>query len=107
MPLLHLEPLPRRTTKGELLALLLDIGRLDRRQVGRIVRPGAAATVEVPDGGEQRLVKALDGASFKDRRLRARVSGSPGPASSEGDHFRRLARLLSLESEAEARQTLE
>ncbi len=107
MPLLHLEPLPPRTSKGDLLALLTEAGRLDRRLVGRIDLNGAVAVIEVPDGWEQRLVKALDGAAFKERRLRAWVSGGGEPACAEEDHFRRLARLLSLESEAEARQTLE
>jgi ATP-dependent RNA/DNA helicase IGHMBP2 len=106
MPLLHLEPLPPRTSKGDLLRLLIDTGGLGRQQVGRIDLAGPAATVEVPDGWESRLVKALDGASFKDRRLRAWVTGG-APGGGGEDHFRRLARLLTLESEAEARQTLE
>jgi hypothetical protein len=107
MPLLHLEPLPRRTTKGDLLNFLIEVGRLDRRQVGRIDLHGAAATVEIPDGWGQRLVKALDGAPFKEGRLRARLSDPREPAAGAEDHFGRLARLLTLESEAEAQQTLE
>jgi hypothetical protein len=61
MPLLHLEPLPPRTTKGDLLDLLAGAG-LDRRRVGRIDLRGRLAVIEVPDGWPPRLVKALDGA---------------------------------------------
>jgi hypothetical protein len=103
MPLLHLEPLPPKTTKGDLLDLLAGAG-LDRRRVGRIDLRGRLAVIEVPDGWPPRLVKALDGAAFKDGRLRA---WSAAPAGGGDDHFRRLARLLELEGEAEARQALE
>jgi ATP-dependent RNA/DNA helicase IGHMBP2 len=103
MPLLHLEPLPPRTTKGDLLDLLAGAG-LDRRRVGRIDLRGRLAVIEVPDGWPPRLVKALDGAAFKDGRLRA---WSAAPAGGGDDHFHRLARLLELEGEAEARQALE
>jgi hypothetical protein len=107
MPLLHLEPLPPRLTKGEILHFLSTTGGIRRELVGRIELRGALAAVEVPPGWETRLVKALDGASLKGRRLRAWTAvteASPGPRE---DHFQRLARLLRLESEAEARQTLE
>jgi hypothetical protein len=75
MPLLHLEPLPRRITKGDLLAFLDQIGGLDRNRVGRIELRGTQAVVEVPDGWEARLIKALDG----QRRSARRIAGdSPG-----------------------------
>ncbi len=104
MPVLHLEPLPPRTTKGELLHFLSDVGRIPRAQVGRIELSGSAATVEIPEDWAARLVKALDGAAFKEGRLRVRLTG---PGAGGEDHFGRLARLLVLESEAEARQTRE
>src|SRR5262249_35518258 len=66
---------------------------------------GRTATVEVPDGWEARLLEALDGAALHDRRLRVWTGG--GPAAGADDHFRRLADLLELESDAEARQVLE
>jgi ATP-dependent RNA/DNA helicase IGHMBP2 len=104
MALLHLESLPPRTGKADLLQLLHDVGKLDRRRVGRIDLQGTTATVEVPDGWEGRLVRALDGAAFRERRLRAWAAASgPPPA---GDHFVRLARLLELEADAEAEQAL-
>jgi len=105
MSLLHLEPLPPRTTKGEILNLLCTTGGLRREQVGRIDLQGSSVAVEVPDGLDARLVKALDGASLKDRRLRAWMAGvAPTDAN---DHFQRMARLLQLESDAEARHLLE
>jgi ATP-dependent RNA/DNA helicase IGHMBP2 len=107
MTLLHLEPLPPRTTKGEILNLLCTAGGLRREQVGRIDLQGASAVIEVPDGSDARAVKALDGTDFKQRRLRAWCTGgsvSPGDAN---EHFQRLARLLELEAQAEAQQILE
>jgi len=60
-----------------------------------------AATIEVPAGWDARLVKALDGTSFKERLLRAWSTG--GTVSTDATiTFQRLARLLNLESEAEA-----
>jgi superfamily I DNA and/or RNA helicase len=104
MALLHLEALPPRTTKGELLHFLTDVGEIDRRRVGRIDLQGNTATVEVPDGWEARLARALDGAALRERRLRVWVVAA-GTTSGD-DHFGRLARLLELEADAEAEQAL-
>ena len=78
------------------------------------VRPGwetiehvLIATIEVPDGSDARVVKALDGTGFKERRLRAWCTGSGVSPADANDHFQRLARLLDLESQAEAQQILE
>jgi hypothetical protein len=105
MALLYLESLPPRTTKADLLHLLSDAGGLDRSRVGRIDLQGTTATIEVPDGWEGRMAKALDGTTFRERHLGA-WAAAPGPRDSDG-HFRRLARLLELESDAEAEQALE
>jgi ATP-dependent RNA/DNA helicase IGHMBP2 len=107
MALLYLEPLPARTTKGEVLDFLHAQSGLDRRRVGRIDLRGATAVVEVPDGWEARLLKALDGAALKDRRLRVRSGGAAGGSAGGEDHFQRLARLLELEAKAEAEQARE
>jgi len=114
MPLLFLEPLPRRITPAEILALL-ESADLDRRRVGRIELRGKQAVVEVPDGCQQRLVKALDGQVLRDRRIRAWCGpqeaggataawgrGQALPASEPDEHFGRLAQLLDLESKAQA-----
>ena len=74
MPLLHIEPLPRRASKPEILDFLDRVGGLDRKRVGRIEFRGPAAVVEVPDGWEARLLKALDGQMFGDRRVRVRIA---------------------------------
>src|SRR5262249_60009797 len=78
MALLHLESLPPRITQGELLSLLCSTGGLRGEQVGEIDLCGTMARVEVPAGWEARLVKALDGATLKERRLRDWSSGAGG-----------------------------
>jgi ATP-dependent RNA/DNA helicase IGHMBP2 len=102
MAVLHLEPLPPRTTRGELLDFLVAVGKIDRRQVGRIDLRGPTALIEVPATWEARLVKALDGAALRERRLRAWIAGET--QGGEHDHFQRLIRLLELEGKAEAEQ---
>lgn len=106
MSLVYLEPLPRRVTKSDLLDLLDCVGGLDRRRVGKIDLRGQQAVIEVPDGWEMRLAKALDGALLLDRRIRAWSSGSTA-ASGHEDHFQRLARLLEVESRAQTQRVLE
>ena len=107
MPLLHIEPLPRRAGKPEVLDFVDRIGGLDRKRVGRIEFRGPAAVVEVPDGWEARLLKALDGQMFGDRRVRARIAADRRTTSGPEDHFARLARLLDLESRAEAQRVVQ
>ena len=107
MPLLHLESLPRRVTKVDVLHFLDTVGGLDRRRVGRIDLQPGQAIIEIPEGWQNRLVKALDGQVFGERRIRARTSGSSPVARDESDHFERLARLLEMESRAEAQQAAE
>lgn len=104
MPLLHLESLPRRINKSDLLNFLQTTGGLDRRRVGRIDLGGNTATVEIPDGWESRLVKALDGQPLDNRRVRAWVEAPAVVGRGNADHFERLRRLLDLESKAEAQE---
>ena len=107
MAFVNLEPLPRRASKSDILALLDSAGGLDRRRVGRIELRGSQAVVEVPDGWEARLVK-LPGRPGAGRPPGAGLDRRP-PAASRGeeDHFQRLARLLDLESRAEAQRAAE
>ncbi len=113
MALIYLEPLPRRASKADILALLDGAGGLDRRRVGRIELRGTQAVVEVPDGWETRLVKLLDGKPLGQRRVRVWTGGQPvaghHPQDGRGqeDHFQRLRRLLDLESGAEAQRAAE
>jgi superfamily I DNA and/or RNA helicase len=106
MALLHVDSLPPRITKGELLSLLCSASGIRGAQVGKIDLRGTMATVEVPAGWVARLAKALDGVALKDRRLRVWSSDGMGSPSAE-DHFRRLSRLVELESDAEAVQARE
>jgi len=104
MALLHLEALPPRTTRKELIQFLIQIHKVDERQIGRVDLRGTVAVIEVAEPWAGRLLKALDGASWKDRRLRARMTASASAAGSDEDHFQRLTRLLALEAAAEAEQ---
>jgi superfamily I DNA and/or RNA helicase len=86
------------------LDFLDHFGGLDRKRVGRIEFRGPAAIVEVPDGWQARLLKALDGQMFGDRRVRARIAADRAVASGAEDHFARLSRLLDMESQVEAQR---
>jgi superfamily I DNA and/or RNA helicase len=104
--LLRLDNLPPRTTRGTLLRLLMQVGELEKEQVGAIELHGRSATVEVPPKRLARLVTALDGVLLGDRHIRASApAGFPGAR--EDDHFARMIRLLELEADEEARQMLE
>ena len=107
MALLHLEPLPSRTTRKELIAFLGSTGGVNTRQLGKVDLRGGTAVVEVPEQWVARLVRSLDGASWKERRLRAWTTTALAPTTHEEDHFQRLIRLLELEAAAEARQVRE
>jgi ATP-dependent RNA/DNA helicase IGHMBP2 len=107
MPLLHLQLLPTRFTKPDLLSLLSSTGGLDRQKVGAIELRAGQATVEVPEGWDTRLVKILDGAQVRERRIRAWIGPTTSTATGSEDHFQRLARLLKLESSAEAQRVVE
>jgi superfamily I DNA and/or RNA helicase len=83
------------------------VGALDRRRVGRIDLRGSTATVEVPSEWTGRLVKTLDGALLKDRRVRVWATATVSSSGAGEDHFQRLTRLLELEARAEAEQARE
>lgn len=106
MALIHLEPLPRRASKSNILDMLDSVAGLNRQRVGRIEQ-GNQAVVEVPAGWETRLVKLLDGQPLGGRRLRVWTTGLPSASRSDEDHLQRLGRLLAMESKAEAQRALE
>ncbi len=106
MPLIHLESLPRRITKSDLLSFLNETGGLDRRLVGKIELRGNEATIEVPEARQSRLAKTLDGQMLAERRVRVWAE-SPSLPGSHDEHFERLAQLLVMESQAEAQQAVE
>lgn len=107
MPQIHLESLPRRVTKTDLLTFVETVGGLSRRRVGRIELRGASATVEVPDSWPSRLAKALDGQRLDGRPIRVWADAPAGGGAGDEDHFQRLTRLLELERRAEAQETLQ
>ena len=107
MPLVHVEPLPRRTTKSDILAFFSNVGGLDRRRVGRIEISGREALIEVPDGLADRLAKALDGQTLLERPVRVWTDATQHSKTGDEDHFKRLARLLDLESRAEAQAAVD
>ena len=108
MSLLILEALPPTISKGEVLALVINTGGLAKAQVGKIELTGKQAVVEIPDGTESRVVKALDGAPVRERKIRARAEQGESRTPVEGDeHFHRLSHLLELESTAQAERVRE
>ena len=110
MPLLHLQPIPRRVGKTDLLAFLDVVGGLDRKRAGRIEVRGREAVVEVPEGWQGRLVKTLDGQSLGGRRVQVWADVSAGFETGGDDHlahFDRLTRLLEMESRAEAQEVVQ
>ena len=105
MPLLHLDALPPKTTKGTLVRLVTQVGGLERGKIGAISIHGRAAAIEVPERWLGRLVKALDGASLGQKNIRAWHDLLSLANVSDGDHFAHLAALLEVEAAAEAAET--
>ncbi|HEV3435978.1 MAG TPA: AAA domain-containing protein [Gemmata sp.] len=99
MVCIHIDPVPPRCQPGEVLKFIAERGKLDGKHVGKIAFVGRGATVEVPDGKAAALVTALDGATFRDKPIRARFAGKAD--FTDTDHFANLSRLLDLEAQAE------
>src|SRR5688500_8678795 len=104
MSLLLLAPLPPRTAKGELLRFVCEQGKIRGEEVGRITLTDRQATIEIPESSIGKLLKALDGASFKGQHINAFPIASSS-LTATGDHFERLARLIEIEAQAEIRQS--
>src|SRR5688572_9165182 len=107
MSIIHLASLPPKLHKVELLAWIAELGGVDVRRLGKLEISGREAVLEVPAGWERRLVKALDGARFGERLIRAWTGRAPADSGQDETHFDRLSRLLEIESKAAARQALE
>ncbi|MCP4455823.1 MAG: AAA family ATPase [Planctomycetes bacterium] len=107
MSLLHIAPLPRQVTKAQLLGFFNLVPRMDRQRVGRIDLRGGEAIIEIPDGWQVRLVQALDGQRLGHRRVRVWVESQGDGSTADGCHFEHLARLLEMESRAEAAKAAE
>ncbi|MCU0915685.1 MAG: AAA domain-containing protein [Planctomycetes bacterium] len=105
--LLHLESLSRQITRSDLLAFLHSVAGLDRSRVGRIDLHGGTAVIEIPDGWQARIVKALDGQMLGNRRVRVWAENPPDADDPGRHHFDRLIRLLEQESGAQAQEAAE
>jgi len=103
MAFIHLDALPPKTTKGTIVRLMIQLGKLDRNRIGSIEVHGRGATVEVPDAWAHRVAKAIDGSNLANRLIRAWCE-LPDDAGSDNDHLQLLLRLLDLEGAAEAEQ---
>jgi ATP-dependent RNA/DNA helicase IGHMBP2 len=103
MAYLHLDPIPRSATTGEVLRFVAETANIDGQLVGKIQFQPRSVVVEIPDSHAAKIVAAIDGATFRERNLRARISRPPrrtGPV----DHFDHLLDLLALESDEEERR---
>ena len=102
-----LEQLSPRVGKADLLRLFDTVGGLPGVRVGKIELSGGRASVEVPQGWEDRLARLLDGATLHGRRVTAWASGANSDSDSDQEHLQRLIRLIEVEREAEARRAVE
>jgi DNA polymerase III delta prime subunit len=108
MPHVVLEQLSPRVGKSDLLRLVDKVGGLAGNRVGKIELSGGRATIEVPSGWEARLARALDGAVVHGRRIVAWAGGErEAQSTGEGEHLRRLIRLIEIEREAEGQRAVE
>ncbi|MGL4423765.1 MAG: AAA domain-containing protein [Gemmataceae bacterium] len=98
---LVLEPLPRNATAGELLRFLCDHTPLDAKLVGKIQWEPRSAVVEISPKHALKVVNAIDGRRFRERRLRV-LALDPLPA--EAEHFSRLSEWLQKEAAEERRR---
>ncbi|HTN77891.1 MAG TPA: AAA domain-containing protein, partial [Pirellulaceae bacterium] len=100
--LLYLDALPRNTTKGTIVRLLVQVGELEKNRVGKVELSGRRATVEVPEAWLLRLVKKLDGTPLAHQHIRA-WSAMPKVAATPADeHFAALLKWIDVEAAAEA-----
>ena len=110
MALLRIEPLAKQTTKSDLLKLVCETGCAGRGEIGRIEIVGRQAIIELPDGVAARVANALRGRALHGMPVQASLAQdttAPHQVTGGESHFARLARLLELESKAEAQRVLE
>lgn len=105
MALIYIDNLPPRTTKGNILHLLIETGNIPKDAIGKINLSDSRAIVEIPDEGAETAVTRLDGARVESRWVTVwQAMGrniSPKP-----DHFHKLHKLLQLEAEAQEKEAL-
>lgn len=99
--LLFLDGLPRDMRNGGVLRLLIEIGGIDKRRIGKIVVRDGLATVEIDDGAVARAVRKLDGAQVDLRNVRAWQQPN---RQNVDDHFLQLLHWIDLEAKVEQEQ---
>lgn len=97
MPILNIDGLPPRVSKGQLMNLLIQDGNMRKHHIGRMVTKGHGATIEITGGDMNRLVTLLDGNLVGTRQIRVWTDAAAG----EHDHFDKLLHWLALEATAE------
>ena len=107
--IVHIEGLPPHTTRGTIVRLLIQVGRLEKRLIGKVEIRGRTALAEAPARKADRVAAAIDGSKLGSAKLRAWCEHAPAASTNKGeeDHFARLGRLLTLEAQAEDQRALE
>ncbi|MEM9776578.1 MAG: AAA domain-containing protein [Chloroflexota bacterium] len=98
MQILNIDGLPPRTSKGQLMRLLIEDGNVRKHHIGRLVTKGRGATVEITGGDISKVVTLLDGNLVGTRQIRVWTDAQQG----EDDHFDQLLNWLALEATAES-----
>ncbi len=108
MATIQFEPIPRNATASEVLRFIASASGIDGKFIGKISFLAKASIVEITDSHARKVITALDGAVFRERRVRARYAVPPEKRiPTAPDHFDQLLRLLEIESAEERRRTKE
>ncbi len=98
MSILHLYPVPRKTSKGRVLQWLVEHGNIKSKAVGRIAITGSLARIGVETNLGPRVTKFVHGQKFDNRTIEA--WDSPSDTDYGGnDYFEKLLKLLEIEAE--------
>ncbi|MEM7114136.1 MAG: AAA domain-containing protein [Chloroflexota bacterium] len=99
--IIYIDGLPPSMGNGSVLRLLIEVGGVEKANVGKIMVRDGLATVGVDGGQATRAVRKLDGAQVEAGRLRAWQQ----PDEQTADlHFTQLLRWLAQEAKAEQEQ---
>ena len=104
MPLVYIEPVPPRATKSQILAFLHEKSGIGLTRIGKIELGAGQISIEVPEGWQDRVARALDGERLGGKTIRAWAIGAASHESPSSEHFNRLLKLLDQEAAAELEQ---
>ena len=96
--LIFIEGLPNHMGRGSVLRLLIEVGKIDKADVGKIDVNAGLATVEVVDHAGKLAAKRLDGRILENSAIRAWYQAGLDEMS---PHFAQLLNWLQLEAKAE------